>query len=132
MARNRKNQTSAIRFAPAIWALLLCLVVIGAGVGYVWLKTQIYQLGQQQWKLERRLADLRAQNKKLDDCLQGLRSMPRLEARVRELRLGLGPPQPSKIWWLVEPGTDAPLPAPPPRSQFAAQQAPPGRAPGAP
>ena len=47
MARNRKYQSAAIRFGPALKAFLLCLLIGGSAVGYVWQKNQIYQLGQQ-------------------------------------------------------------------------------------
>ncbi len=47
MARNRKNQSAAIRFGPALKAAFLCLLIAGSAVGYVWQKSQIYQLGQQ-------------------------------------------------------------------------------------
>ena len=45
MARNRKYQSAAIRFGPALKALLLCLLIGGSGVGYVWQKDQIIRLG---------------------------------------------------------------------------------------
>ena len=47
MAKNRKNQSAAIRFGPALKAVFLCLLIAGSAVGYVWQKSQIYQLGQQ-------------------------------------------------------------------------------------
>ena len=45
MARNRKYQSAANRFGPALKAFLLCLLIGGPGVGYVWQKDQISQLG---------------------------------------------------------------------------------------
>ena len=36
MAKNRKNKSVAIRFGPAIKALLLCAFFVVSGVGYVW------------------------------------------------------------------------------------------------
>ena len=47
MARNRKYQSAASRFGPALKAFLLCLLIGGSGIGYVWQKDQISQLGQQ-------------------------------------------------------------------------------------
>ena len=47
MAKNRKHQSAAIRFGPALKALGLCLLFAGSAVGFVWQKNQIYQLGQQ-------------------------------------------------------------------------------------
>jgi hypothetical protein len=41
MAKNRKYQSAAVRFGPALKAFLLCAVIGGSGVGYVWQKSQI-------------------------------------------------------------------------------------------
>ena len=103
MAKNRKHQAAAIRFGPALKALLLCLVLGGSGVGYVWQKNQIYELGRQIKQRELRLAMLQDQNKKLRDQLSLLRSPAMLDQRVKELNLGLGLPQPSQILRLPEP-----------------------------
>ncbi len=121
MARNRKTQAAAIRFAPALWALLLCLLIGGAGIGYVWLKNQIYELGQQIRTREQRLAGLRDQNEKLRRYLGELRSPGPLDRRVRELNLGLGPPNPFQVRRLVEWKPGAPISAP--ASPIVAQQA---------
>jgi hypothetical protein len=109
MARNRKYQSAAIRFGPALKAFLLCLVIGGSGVGFVWQKGQIDELGRQIKQREIRLISLREQNKKFRDQLAMLRSPAQLDQRVRELNLGLGQPQPAQIWRLPEP--PAPVPA---------------------
>ena len=120
MARNRKNQSAAIRFGPALKALFLCLLIAGSAVGYVWQKSQIYQLGQQIRQREVRLAQLRDDDQKLGDQLAMLRSPVMLDQRVRELNLGLVPAQPTQICRLAEPR------APPENKnstrQFAARQ----------
>jgi hypothetical protein len=67
MARNRKNQSAAIRFGPALKALFLCLLIAGSAVGYVWQKSQIYQLGQQIRQREMRLARLQNDDRQLSD-----------------------------------------------------------------
>ncbi|HMP84048.1 MAG TPA: septum formation initiator family protein [Verrucomicrobiota bacterium] len=103
MARNRKNQSAAIRFGPAIKALLLCLVIGGSGVGYVWQKNQIFELGKQIKQREIRLSELRDQNKKLRDQLAQLRSPAMLDERLRRMNLGLVLPQPNQILRLAEP-----------------------------
>jgi hypothetical protein len=108
MAKNRKNLPAAIRFGPAVKALLLCLVIGGAAVGYVWQKTQIYELGKQIRSRETSLMEKTDANKKLRDQLAMLRSPAQLERRSRELNLGLGQPLPQNIWRLPEP---AALPA---------------------
>ena len=102
MAKNRRNQSAAIRFGPALKALFLCLVIAGLAVGYVWQKSQIYQLGRQITACEHRLAQLRDENQKLGDQLAVLRSPVMLDQRMRALNLGLVPAQPKQIYRLVE------------------------------
>ena len=47
MAKNRKNMSGAIRFGPAIKALLICSLFVASGVGYVWQKSVIADLERQ-------------------------------------------------------------------------------------
>ncbi|MGD1087752.1 MAG: hypothetical protein ABR955_03375 [Verrucomicrobiota bacterium] len=108
MAKNRKNQSATIRFGPALKAFFLCFMIAGSAVGYVWQKSQIYQLGQQIRQREIRLAQLQNDDQKLNDQLSILRSPVILDQRVRELNLGLVPAQPMQIWRLPEPAV-APL-----------------------
>jgi cell division protein FtsB len=103
MAKNRKYQSAAIRFGPAIKAFLLCALIGGSGVGYVWQKSQIDQLGRQILKCEKRLAELQDQNEKLKKQLAFMRTPQFLEKRIRELNLGLLAPQPTQVWRLAEP-----------------------------
>ena len=103
MAKNRKNQSAAIRFGPALKALFLCLLIAGSAVGYVWQKSQIYQLGQQIRQREVRLARLQNDDRKLSDQLSILRSPTMLDRRARELNLGLAPAQPMQVLRLAEP-----------------------------
>ncbi len=109
MARNRKSQSAALRFGPALKAFLLCLLIGGSGVGYVWQKDQINRLGRQIKRNEVRLADLQQQNEKLRKQLGAMRSPKFLEMRIKELNLGLVPPQPSQVWRLSEPARDGGL-----------------------
>jgi hypothetical protein len=108
MAKNRKNQSAAIRFGPALKALFLCLLIAGSAVGYVWQKSQIYQLGQQIRQREVRLARLQNDDRKLSDQLSILRSPTMLDRRARELNLGLSPAQPMQVLRLVEPASAPP------------------------
>ena len=119
MARNRKNQAAAIRFGPAVKAVVLCLLLGGSGVGYVWQKNQIYDLGQQMKKRETNLRALQDQNEKLRKQLAAMRSPKFLETRVKELNLGLVQPQQGQILRLAEPLPDVPKA----ERHFAAQQA---------
>ena len=119
MARNRKYQSAAIRFGPALKALLLCLLIGGSGVGYVWQKDQITQLGQQITKRELRLRELSYQNEKLAKQSSMLKTPHYLEIRIKELNLGLVQPEPAQIWRLPEPPRDQPHPSREP--QYAAE-----------
>jgi len=121
MAKNRKHQSAAIRFGPALKAFLLCALIGGSGVGYVWQKSQINELGQQISKRERSLAQLHDQNKKLRDQMAMLRSPAKIDQRVRELNLGLVQPLASQIWRVTEP-PDRPTSNREPAQQFVAQQ----------
>jgi hypothetical protein len=103
MAKNRKYQSAAVRFGPALKAFLLCALIGGSGVGYVWQKSQIDELGKKIKARETRLADLRFQNHKARNQLAELRSPIMLTKRIEELKLGLVKPQESQIWRLPEP-----------------------------
>jgi cell division protein FtsB len=120
MARNRKNQPAGLTFGVVAKAFLLCLFIVSCCVGYVWQKKQITELSQQISKNETRLDLLRNNNAKLKKQLAALMTPPALDARVKELRLGLALPQQNKIWRLPEP---APEPEPVQREQqYAADQ----------
>lgn len=121
MAKNRKHLPAAIRFGPVVKAVLLCLVIGGAAVGYVWQKTQIYELGKQIRSRETRLMEMQNANEKLRNQLAMLRSPARLEQRSRELNLGLGQPLPANVWRLPEP-VATPERNPKPSGQYAANQ----------
>ena len=106
MARNRKNQSGAVRFVPALKALLLCLLIGGSAVGYVLQKNKIYELGRQITKRESTLERLRWENKLRANQLAALQLPARLVERNRDLKLGLVPPQPAQMIWLAEPVAD--------------------------
>ena len=123
MAKNRKHQSASIRFGPALLALVGCLIIGGAGIGYVWQKTQIDELGQNIKKRELRLNELQDANKKLRDQLSMLRSPKMIEQRARELNLGLSLPTQAQKVTLAEPTEFQPVNVNPPR-HFAAQTRP--------
>jgi hypothetical protein len=108
MARNRKND-AAVRVGPVLSAVALCVLFAGLGLGYVWYKNQIDLLGRQVKEHEVRLADLQRQNKIRRDQLATLSSQWVLDARVKQLKLGLGPPELSQVIRLVDtPDYEAP------------------------
>ncbi|MEY4386516.1 MAG: hypothetical protein RLY20_1799 [Verrucomicrobiota bacterium] len=106
MARNRKYQTNAVRFAPAARAFLLCAFIALAGVGYVWQKSRIDELSKQIKEREQKLAALKLSNDKLRKQLATLQSPPSLMARINDLKLGLVPATPKQVWRLTEPSME--------------------------
>jgi len=118
MARNRKSQSAAIRFGPAIKALLLCLLIGGFGIGYVWQKEQINRLGKQQKERENLLKKLIVENQGRTKTLADMRNPEKLISKIREMKLELVPPQPSQIWRLPEPLGERPVE---PEPRFAAR-----------
>ena len=118
MARNRKLQTAAIRFAPALRAFLLCMLIGGSGVGYVWQKSQIGKLGDQIKEREQRLKKLEKGNEDLRNALALTQTVGWIDARVKALNLGLVPVAPNQVLRLMEPSPE-PV-APPGATQYAA------------
>jgi len=106
MSRNQKSQSAAIRFAPALKAFVLCLLLGGSGVGYVWQQDQIAGLGKQIKARESRLEYLQELNDGLRRQLETMRSPASLQKRIQELNLGLVPAQLNQIIRRDEPGKE--------------------------
>ena len=119
MSRNRKAQSAAIRFKPVVKAVLLCLLIGGSGVGYVWQKDQLDGLGKQIKSREVHLKHMVDHNERLQRQLADMRGYKYLEMKIQELKLGLVPPQPGQVWYLAEPGAEAP--STPTERQYAAR-----------
>ena len=102
MAKNRKTQSAAARFGPAIKAFLLCLFIGGSGVGYVWQKQQIHYWSNEIKKREQVLKKLQNQNSSRADQIAMLISPKSLDTLVKQLNLGLTQPPPSQIERLIE------------------------------
>src|SRR5712691_10230246 len=62
MAKNRKNQSGAVRFIPALKAIFLCMLIGGSAVGYVLQKNKLYDLGRQITRRELLLERLKWEN----------------------------------------------------------------------
>lgn len=106
MARNRKHQTAAVRFGPALYAILLCAVIAGAGIGFVWQKSRIDGLSKQKKERELKLKELVNTNEKLRNTLSTMQTVSQIERRITELKLGLVPATPNQILILAEPASD--------------------------
>ena len=90
-----------------IRAALLCLVLGGTAMGYVWQKSQIHQLGTEVRKKEMRLDLLRGDNERWQQLRAEMRSTKKLYDRVRALGLGLAMPQPEQVLRLPDLPLDA-------------------------
>src|SRR5262249_33644231 len=106
MARNRKNRSAAKRFGPALKAFLLCLGIGGAGGGYVLEKTQIFGMGREIKQGEQPLNGVGQQGGRIKKEIGTIREGADVEDSIKKLNLGLGQPQVSQVWHLVEPSRD--------------------------
>ena len=97
MGRNRKLRSNGTRVGPTLKAVLLCLFIGGAAVGYVYQKNQLSELGRQRRQRETELEKLRHQNAVYRRRLSELHSPRNLESEVRRLRLPLALPHPMQI-----------------------------------
>lgn len=101
MAKNRKTQSAAVRFGPAVKVFLLCLVIGGAGVGYVHQKYQIVALSERMKTLEAKSAKLSHGRQLLQGRLAHLQSAAILEQQVSRMNLGLVPTPPDQVLHLA-------------------------------
>jgi len=99
-------------------------------VGYVWQKEQIDGLSRQIDERGAKLAQLLDENQNRKRLLADLHSLASIEARIKELNLGLAQPSPTQIWHLAEPPRETPKPAAPRQAQYVAQNARPPAAAG--
>lgn len=105
MRNHRRNQSGAVRFVPALKAVLFCTLIGGFVVGYVMQKNKIFELGQQIGAKQAKLEKIRKDNQDLASNLATLQRPMYLAQRVDKLKLGLVQPQPQQIIWVNEPGT---------------------------
>ena len=98
----RRGGSSLARFEPAVKAAAICLLTCGLGLGYVWQKQQIAQLGKEIKGLEVRLEDFGKENKELGDTLAQLKSPQVLDQLVQQWHLDLVMPRPHQVVVLEE------------------------------
>ena len=103
MAKNRKNQAAEIRFGPVLKVVLLCALIGGSAIGYVWQEDQINRLGLQIRDREVRLKQMMGDNQSLSNQVVFLKSPIVLDQRVKQLNLGLAPVQQMQVVRFVEP-----------------------------
>jgi len=111
MAKNRKHMSGAIRFGPAIKALLTCSLFVASGVGYVWQKSVIADLERQRTARSQELKKLETKNQQLREDLAVRTSPKGLNKLLMDFNLGLAEPKPAQVRPLPEPvGMPSPRP----------------------
>jgi hypothetical protein len=110
----KRRQKAALKPRNIILAITACLVMGLAGVGYVWAKGQVHDLGREIKGREMRLDELRRTNALLRQAYATLCSPRELDAAARRLNLGLAAPRPDQIVRMEEP-------APRPEKSYAAR-----------
>jgi hypothetical protein len=108
MASNRRSQSGAVRFVPALKAVVLCTLIGGSCVGYVLQKNRIFELGQQIGARQQKLDKLKKENQDLVNRLAALQSPTHLMKRVADLKLDLTRPAPHQMVWIQETPMSAP------------------------
>lgn len=126
MGRNRKNG-SATWLVPGAKAALICLLLGGSAIGYVYQKNQLNDLGRQILKSEAELKAYQQSNAQLHRSLLTLYSPTYLEQQVRERKLPLSQPAQNQILTIPEIPASSMLaprnqPAPKSNSLFAENQ----------
>jgi hypothetical protein len=101
MNRNRRVERDS-RVSGVAWVFSVFLLLGVSGLGYVWQKSQINQLGFQKRTLEKELRDLLAANNRNQLDIVELQTVARIEEKVKEMNIGLGYPQPEQVIRLVD------------------------------
>jgi len=111
MAKTKRQNGSELRLGAVVRVGLVCAMLAGAGVGFVWQKEQINKLSQEIHDRENRLGEIQAENESRRKQLAKMRLPAFLEKRIRDLNLGLAAPQPAQVWHLAEPPRPVVAPA---------------------
>jgi cell division protein FtsB len=102
MAGNRKQQSAAAHFSTVLKVVLLCTLIGGSAIGYVWQKSEISRLDKAIRAAEKNLSQMQNDNRALTLQIEVLKSPVMIDRRVKELNLGLQPAQPAQKVILAE------------------------------
>lgn len=102
-SKNRRNLSAAMRFGPALKALMICAAIGGAGVGYVWHVQQLHLLGRRIVEGEKDLEKWSRENRELEKQLAYLKSPAVLKSLVGKHNLSLGMTHPDQVLVLLDP-----------------------------
>ena len=91
MAFNRHRHANAVPLASIATWVVVCLCLLAAGIGYVYLKNQIHSTGSTIKKFERELAELRTQDEVTRSKIASLSSRAALQRRLNDGFIKLTP-----------------------------------------
>lgn len=114
MAKKHKGKGSLIGSVALARVALVMGIAVSAGVGYVWLQKQIYELTRSHADKEKQLQRLKDYNKSMVETLNALSTPSAVEAQIRKLGLNLVIPAPHQIVRIIDSGPRAPELSPPP------------------
>ncbi|MBE2204782.1 MAG: hypothetical protein IAE94_10635 [Chthoniobacterales bacterium] len=103
MNTNRKKQVNPVHLTTLVRCLLLAFLVGVGGLFFLYIKTQQFTLSEEIRQVERRIADLRAQNESLLARVTELSSRRSLQQRIADGFISLKPIQDNVIARLMPP-----------------------------
>jgi hypothetical protein len=98
-----RRKSARLKPKTILLSIVICGAVCLAGIGYVWAKTQVWDLSREIKRLETRRDELKRANDGLQRTYAAMCTPRELDARVKRLNLGLYAPQPDQIVRIPEP-----------------------------
>jgi len=103
MNANRRKQVNPVHLSSLIRCLLVALFIGASGLFYLYIKTQQFALSEEIRQVERRIANMRAQNESLLARVTELSSRRMLQQRISEGFITMKPIQDNVIARLMPP-----------------------------
>lgn len=103
MNANRRKQVNPVHLSSLIRCLLVALFIGASGLFYLYIKTQQFALSEEIRQVERRIANMRAQNESLLARVTELSSRRMLQQRIAEGFISVKPIQDNVIARLMPP-----------------------------
>jgi cell division protein FtsL len=100
VASRRRHPTSS-RWIHGL--ILLVLIAVATGIAYVWQRNRLLHKGYTLSTLQREIAALENDRKKLEADVTALKKPDRIQQLVHDRQLGLGPPSGNRTVYLPEP-----------------------------
>ncbi len=103
MNANRRKQVNPVHLSSLIRCLLVALFIGASGLFFLYIKTQQFALSEEIRQVERRIANMRAQNESLLARVTELSSRRMLQQRISEGFITMKPIQDNVIARLMPP-----------------------------